>query len=233
MPASSGPSRPDSLVRQLKWLVIILVLSNIALGAFSVLALRRADRRYSELIQRTVPVLNDMQTLTAHAAEAMVATNPSRLNTMPVDAFMRDANAALTMESSDRTQVLKGVWLTEAKPERQELEQAATAFATGVRAVLAIEQTGNLAQATAQRDRDLRPAFDRYIIAITKAADALEAEGRHASDTETKRNSSMSTLMLSFASWPILAVLTLVILTAAFVLVLMLLFRGRDMSDAP
>lgn len=224
--ASSPASRSHSTVRQLKWLVVVLVLSNIAIGAFSVVALRRADARYSELIQRTVPVLNDMQTLTAHAAEAMVATNPSRLRTMPLDAFLREANAALAEEASDRTHVLKGTWVTEAKAERQELDQAATAFSAAARAVLAVEQTGNVAEATVQRDRELRPAFDRYIIAITKAADVLEAEGRNANDFETKRNSNMSTLMLSFAGWPMIVVAALLVITTLFVLVLMMLFRG-------
>lgn len=43
----------------------------------------------------------------------------------------------------------------------------------------------------------------------------------------------MSTVVLGCASWPVIVLVTLLVLTAVFVVVLMVLFRGREMSDGP
>ena len=44
---------------------------------------------------------------------------------------------------------------------------------------------------------------------------------------------SFSTIMIGLASWPFLVIGGLLLVTGLFVLVLMLAFRGREMSDAP
>jgi hypothetical protein len=110
---------------------------------------------------------------------------------------------------------------------------AGRAFAATARAAVSAADSGNAAEAQRLREHDLRPAFDRYIIAITKAADVLEDQSHKANDSETRRTSSLSTVLLGVASWPVVVVVGLLALTAAFVLVLMLLFRGREMSDLP
>jgi hypothetical protein len=43
----------------------------------------------------------------------------------------------------------------------------------------------------------------------------------------------MSTVLLGLAGWPVVLLVGLLLLTAIFVLVLMVLFRGREMSDMP
>ena len=62
---SSPVDAQASTVRQLKWLVAILIASNIGLGLFSVYVLREVDRNYSTLVTQAVPSLNELQTLTA------------------------------------------------------------------------------------------------------------------------------------------------------------------------
>jgi hypothetical protein len=54
-------SHENSMLRQLKVLVILLLLSNIALGAFGFYFLRRIDQRYSSLIVQAVPAMNQRQ----------------------------------------------------------------------------------------------------------------------------------------------------------------------------
>ena len=208
-------------------------MSNVALGVFSVLALRAADRRYSELIDRSVPVLNDLQTLTAQAAQAMVATNPVRLEAMGPAEFMRAATAAIAADASQRTDLLHESWLTKDGPDRKEMAAAGQAFTATAAATVSLIEKGSSAEVAHVRETRLRPAFDRYIIAITKTADVLESESRKANLSESNHTSSISTLLIGFATWPVVAIIALVAVTAAFVLVLMLLFRGRELSDAP
>ena len=44
---NSSPNEHTATLRQLKLLVVVLVLSNVGLGIFSFLLLRRLDRQYS------------------------------------------------------------------------------------------------------------------------------------------------------------------------------------------
>ena len=43
----------------------------------------------------------------------------------------------------------------------------------------------------------------------------------------------ISTVVLGVASWPVLIVVALLLLTAVFVLAMMIAFRGKDLSDSP
>src|SRR6202171_613978 len=52
--ALSGPGDPKSTLRRLKFVVVILILSNIALGVYGFCFLRALDRKYSSLISLAV-----------------------------------------------------------------------------------------------------------------------------------------------------------------------------------
>src|SRR6266851_3272340 len=47
----SEPEHEKSMLRQLKIIIVVLVLSNIALGGFGFYFLRAIDRKYSDLIE--------------------------------------------------------------------------------------------------------------------------------------------------------------------------------------
>ena len=68
-----------ALLRQLKLLVVLLIISNIALGAFGFFFLRSIDQKYSALIDQSVPTLAALHKLTIKASEAMRSTNPTLL----------------------------------------------------------------------------------------------------------------------------------------------------------
>src|SRR5260370_22456378 len=79
----SEPEHEKSMLRQLKIIIVVLVLSNIALGGFGFYFLRAIDRKYSDLIDRAIPTLNDMQTLTAVSMKAMRTTHPNLFGESP------------------------------------------------------------------------------------------------------------------------------------------------------
>jgi hypothetical protein len=234
---SATPSSHDqsSTIRQLKLLVVVLVLSNIGLGVFSFYLLRRVDRTYSDLIDQSVPVLNDLQTLTALAVSAMRGTNP----TLFADAAgnrretLEASRAALASEEALRNKLVTVEWVTGQNAERAHFRAAGEAFSRTATEVLAGYAAGQDAAALRLREEKLRAEFDRYLNSITKAADVLEAESSRQSDSLSAHTGSMSTVMLGIASWPVILLLGLLALTAIFVLVLMVLFRGREMNDMP
>lgn len=229
----SSSSHSSSVVRQLKWLVVVLVISNIALGVFSMYALRESDRRYSDLIDHSVPVLDDLQALTAEAAQVMVMTNLGRLESTPKADFLGMARSTIVSETTLRGKVLADTWIATDGSERNEIDAAGQAFTAVVTTILTDVEAGRLAEARKGRTTALPPVFERYISAITKAATAVEFKSQQVNDTESQRTSTISTMVLGLASWPILMVLMILLCTAIFVLMLMLLFRGREVTDMP
>ena len=234
-PVSTSLHDQTASLRQLKLLVIILVLSNIGLGVFSFYLLREVDRKYTNLISRSVHVLNDLQTLTAYSVEAMRGTNAS-LFEVPVDQrkdVIERARSGLEKEKALREQLLQDNWLKPDEKERIDFQKAGTAFGLSAGGVVAAFADDRLAEANRLREQSLRPAFERYVAATTKVADKLQDESLRVSNELTANTGSVSTIMLGLASWPVVILGALLLLTAVFVIVLMVLFRGREMSDMP
>jgi hypothetical protein len=232
-PASSHPHQ--STLRQLKWLVALLILSNIGLGVFGFYVLRSIDRRYSDLIGQSVPLLNDLQTLTARSVEAMRGTGPNLLE-LPAAGraeFARHSRQTLLEEQSFRQQILGDYRIASAAPTRLEVHKSGEAFTTTAIRVLDSVGTGQTDEAKKLRDAELRPAFEHYLDAITKAADEVEAASLRANQDFTAKTGSLSNVILGVASWPVIVFVALLAITAVFVLGLMVLFRGREMGDAP
>lgn len=233
-PASSSFNDHSATVRQLKLLVVALVLSNIGLGLFAFYLLRGMDRQYSDLIGRSVPVLNSLQTLTARSMQAMRASNPVPFEGESArrDALVQQARTALEADLGLRNEILKSDWVG-ASAERAELQAAGESFTKVAGDVIGHYAAGRIADAARLRESELRRVFDRYIAATTKAADVIETDSQRINDDVSARTGSMAKWVLGVASWPIVALLGLLLLTAIFVLVLMVLFRGREMSDMP
>jgi len=234
-PGSPHLSDQNSTVRQLKLLVLILVVSNIGLGAFSFYLLRAVDRSYSELFDRSVPILNELQTLTARTVHAMRGTNFAALagQTSAPPAFVEQARAGFAAERGLREKILKAPWTTTNETERAEFRAAGDHFTRMGDEVLMTLSSGRWSEAVKAREERLRVAFDRYLTAMTRLSDGLEAESARASEAVSARTGNMSNIVLGIASWPVVLLAGLLLLTAIFVLVLMVLFRGREMSDMP
>lgn len=222
-------------IKQLKLLVFLLVISNLALGGYSFFLLRKTDRTYSGLIDQAIPVLNDLQALTAGALDAMRATNGSLFvgtSDQQIAAAQR-ARREVAEDTELRTKLLRTEWMANGRIAQTELRHAGDQFTTLAGELIGLFEAGRTAEATRYREEKLRSAFERYVAVITKAADFVQDECLRLSGTLTDRTDHLSTLVLGFASWPVLLLGGLLILTAGFVIVLMILFRGREMNDVP
>lgn len=234
-PGSPHLTDQNSTVRQLKLLVLVLIVSNIGLGAFSFYLLRTMDRSYTELFERSVPVLNDLQTLTAKAMTAMRGTNAASIAHQPAPPpiFIDQGRASFLADRVLREKLIKTQWLSGSENEKAEFRAAGEAFSQVGDEVMVALAAGRWSDAAKVREGRLRAAFDRYIAATTKLADFVEAASERANDAVSARTGSLSNVVLGIASWPVLLLAGLLALTAIFVLVLMVLFRGREMSDMP
>ena len=222
-------------LRNLKRLVVLLVVSNIAMGIFGVYLLRAVDKRYSELLNRSVPVMNDLQGVTAQSAMAMISIGPTLFNAPAktrADLLQR-AQQAIKQDRDERTRVLANDRLPSFPEGSVALRQSGDAFTENSLAVLKLFADGKVEEAGRLRAEGVRPAFERYLEEVTKLADVLETESQRTNADYTARTSSLSTVMLGLASWPLVILGGLLILVAVLVVAMMVAFRGKDLADAP
>jgi hypothetical protein len=183
-------------------------------------------------LNRSVPVLNDMQELTVRIVQAMRATNPAQIQGVVAESEMRArGQKSLAQERVLRERILASEWVASADAERKELEIAANDFIRIATDVLNKFIAGDTTEATQLRDEHLRPAFDRYLFVVTRTSDVIESDSRQANSVATARTGNLSTVVLGIASWPLFLVAGVLLMTAIFVLLLMVLFRGREMTD--
>jgi hypothetical protein len=83
-------------------------------------------------------------------------------------------------------------------------------------------ESGDRAEASRQREQSLRPAFDRYVTATTRAADMLKAQSLRTSGILTAKTGNVSNMMLGLASWPVIILCAFLLITAVFVMVILL-----------
>jgi len=232
--AQRSTSTPSS-TRPWQIAVLILVVSNLALGCFSVYLLRRIDRTYSSLITGAVPLLNALQTLTAQTIDTMRRTGSGLTATSAPDRDLAVTSAlqAIASDHRLRSETLRLIWTPSLQTAQTELATAGDVFSTAATQVVERFRIESADAASAHRERVLRPAFDRYLSAATKAADLLEAESLRTNEAITSESGRMTTVVLGLASWPLLVGASLALLTTLFIVVLMLLFRGREMENSP
>lgn len=234
-PSQSDRRDQSSTVRTLKLLVMVMVLSNVALGVFSFYLLRSMDRRYSDLIEHAVPLLSDLQEVTVKTTEAMRATDPMLFGTVAEQRDMAVGRARLRLESERllREKVLGAEWPAALTAGKDELRQTGQEFTKRSAELVALYAAGNSADAGRLRETVLRPVFDRYIGQATKASDFVENNSLRLSGDYSAKIGSSANWILGLSSWPILVVIALLIATALFIGVLMIAFRGKDLSEAP
>lgn len=225
----SDSDRQKSILRWLKTLVVVLVLSNIALGGFGFYYLRTIDRKYSDLIEQAVPTLDRLQELTARSMEAMRNTNPASFGgsaESQAEAMQR-ARTNLGREAALRDLIGKSEWHSAGVNEPAAFQNAGETFNKTAMEVVSLFGAGRTAEAVKLREQSLRPAFERYVSATTEAADLLQSQSLKASNTVREKTHSVSRMMLGLAGWPVI-VISLFLLTTAIMVALVLLLFDRQ-----
>jgi hypothetical protein len=237
MSKSAFPGSPDhaATLRRMNFLVVLLVVSNIATGIFSVFLLRKVDARYTELIGQSVPALNDLRELMTDTVTAMRSTNPRFFvgaGAVPAEA-LQVTRQRLATEQRFRSELLKQHRFDEAPQDRAAIEAMGAEFARVAAELTRFYAAGSFNEAVRLRDEKLMPLFDQYVAAIGKAADVIESQSLSANKDYTAKTRSLTAIVLGVAGWPLIAMLVLLLLTVCFVVVLMFVFRGKELGDMP
>ena len=219
-----GSQSEWSTLRQLRLLVVLLILSNIAIGVLGFSFLRAVDQKYSSLIGQSMPTLSKLQTLTAVSMEAMHSTNPNLLGETPEDRaeMVERAKIALELDRAARDRVLRREWFSDNMQQRDNFQKAGEIFNRESMQIINLFAEGKSAEAIRRREEVVRPAFQRYVAATTKAADMLEAHSLQTNTSLTTRTGNLSRMMLGMASWPVMVLCAFLAITAVIVMGILL-----------
>lgn len=203
----------------------------MVIGTVSVLLLRSLDRKYTDLINRTVPALSNLQVSSFDALATFRSIGPSVLLNAPPEKrpeLLLASEKILARQKKNFAELLSSPPFAPTATLRARIEPSATKFVQGMEAFIRLYREGRIAEATAFREATLRADFDSYITAITVTVDAVEADGMKDSDSMTETMTWFSKIMIALAGWPLLVIGTLILLTGLFFGMLMIAFRSKE-----
>jgi hypothetical protein len=232
---SPSPAGQESLaaLRRLKLLVVVLVTSNLLLGAFSVYLLRRTDTEYSALLDQSVPLLYQVRTTGGAAGRAFRALVAALVTNDPVKfaGAVTRTNEALAQGKQLRAEVLATDFFRLNPYLAQELREEGAEYEKGVADIL----SRTTVQSTAEDERDqlerLQLAYDRYGAVIEKISETVVDRAKATSDAYTARTHSRSAMVLGLAGWPLLLGAAIAMLTV--VVVMLFVFRQAGAGEGP
>jgi hypothetical protein len=163
----------------------------------------------------------------------MRLTNAAQLTGPAQDSTKVVANARKALEDvrACQARVLQLEWVVAAHPLQPDLQAAGDSFLRTAGNVVAHYAAGRAVEAVRIRDQLLRPEFDRYLASIAKVGDSIEEESRKAGQDVSERARFMSNVVLSFAGWPVMLLVGMLVIAVAFVFVLMMFLRQDGLSS--
>lgn len=211
-----------------------MLVGIIGLGLVSAYLLRSMDHDYSDLIDRSVPVLNEMRALSTSALSAqrsllagLLAEDDSRraVAYTRVQAFI-DTGRHIRRALGDR-EIFQSSG-TALKP----LDRAGSNYEEAVEEFLALAKNHRMTEAQAWRRAKVKPALDLYLTQLEIAARYVEDRSQKISDDYSDVARSRSAILIGFASLPILIGSIMLIVVVVVIVGMILIFRRVGVDDA-
>jgi hypothetical protein len=188
------------------WLMVGLLVSNLAVGILSLFFLRSVNQRYALLFERSIPVVNNLRTLTRElgnvqrlARRVVDPDNETKWKELP--AQMDDASSRARAHAIDisNTELFKGT------PHVAAITDMGRDYDAKVDHFLELIHAGKLSEANHYNAEILRPTYDNFQLTLDAAADFVESQGNNLRDRYTQDSRFFGGLLLAFAGWPVLA----------------------------
>lgn len=220
------------------WLLIGLLVSNLAVGLLSLRYLNNISGRYSAVIDSSLPLLNQLRTLTRELStvQRLARRVVDPRNEPTWDQLVAELNETSNKSRSHAAAIgaMEGV---------RGSSQAAAIIKQGeiydgrVDEFLKLIHDKRIEEATRFNSASLRPIYDDYMQVLDGVADYVQQREIDQRMRATKESRVFTGFMLAFAGWPLVAVG--LGLAAMFVLMLALLISvfapglGRRNQSGP
>jgi hypothetical protein len=204
------------------WLVISLLVSNLAVGILSLFFLRSVNQRYATLFEGSIPVVSSLRTLTRETTR--VQRLARRIAEPENGAFWRDLVTELQDEKSRvrvHGQEISAMALFNDTEHASAIDAMSVAYDDRIDAYLALARAGKLSEAGRFNNEVLRPTYDNYQLKLDAAAEFVEAQGNSLRERYTKESRYFGGLLLAFAGWPVLAAAIAVLVLGLLIITLL------------
>jgi hypothetical protein len=200
-------------------LILALLASNLLVGVLSLLFLRSMEQRYAALFDRSVPLINNLRTLTRELGAVQ------RLARRVSDPQNEAAWATLLPQMAEgsknaRTHALEISGMASLKDSRHVAAMAGYGreYDEKVNEFLALARAEKIAEANRFNTDVLRPAYDRYMDVLDDVANFVEREGSDLRDRYAEDSRLFGGFLLAFAGWPLLAAGVIIVVMALLVI---------------
>lgn len=199
---------------------LALLASNLVIGVASLLYLRSMEQRYAELFDRSVPLVNNLRTLTRELSSVQrlarrISDPGNETAWATLLPQMAEGNARAHGHAVDIT----GMGSLAAGPHGVAIMRATQDYSAKVEQFLGLARGNQLAEANQFNATVLRPAYDQYMEVLDAAGSYVEREGSDLRARYAQDSRFFGGLLLAFAGWPLLA-------AAIVILVMSLLVAG-------
>jgi hypothetical protein len=200
-------------------LILALLASNLLVGVLSLLFLRSMEERYAALFDRSVPLINNLRTLTRELGAVQ------RLARRVSDPKNETAWAALLPQMAEgsknaRTHALEISGMPSLKDSRHVAAMAdyGREYDDKVNQFLALARAEKIAEANQFNTDVLRPAYDQFMDVLDDVANYVEREGSDLRDRYAEDSRLFGGFLLAFAGWPLLAAGVIIVVMALLVI---------------
>jgi len=200
-------------------ILIALLASNLLVGVLSLVFLRTMEKRYAALFERSVPVINNLRTLTREL------NNVQRLARRVADPKNETAWATLLPQMAEMSDVAKVHALDisvmdslKNTPHMTVIGNLSREYALKADEFLALARAEKFTEANRFNTESLRPVYDRYMETLDFAANYVETEGNDLRTRYAKDTKLVGGFLLVFAGWPLLVAGILVVIMVLLVI---------------
>ena len=220
------------LSRRVRFLVVVgLLIANLAVGILSLFFLRSVNQRYALLFERSIPVVNNLRTLTRELGMVQ------RLARRVVDPEREPTWKELPQKMNDwstRAQVhaldISNVELFKGTPHVDAIAAVSRDYDSKVDHLLGLIHEGKLVEANQYNIENLLPAYDNYQLTLDAAADFVESQGSNLRNRYAQDSRFFGGLLLAFAGWPVIAAGVAVFVLALLIITLLVTIFAPELG---
>ena len=237
MPKTTGANPLDqrALIGRLKLCVALLVGLCVLFGALCAYLLRSLDRNYADLIDHSVPVINELRALNKQALSAQrgILASLVRVNEPGREDALKGIRVAIAADRKIRARILLQSILQDGSKHALILNHTGEDYDQAATDVVNLLAQGRNSEADKVRHEMARPALNLYLNCIESAANYVENTSQRISDEYTEGTQSQSAILLGLAGLPLFIAGVIIMAVFAAIFMMWLVLRRAGFDDGP
>ncbi len=200
-------------------LILALLASNLLVGVLSLFFLRSMEQRYAALFDRSVPLINNLRTLTRELGGVQrmarrISDPKNELAWATLLPQMADGSDSAKAHALD----ISGMASLKDSKHVLALDRYSREYDEKVDQFLALARGERIAEANQYNIDVLRPAYDQYMDTLDAAANFVEREGNDLRARYAEDSRLFGGFLLAAAGWPLLAAAVIIVVMTLLVI---------------